>query len=65
MDARIFSIIGVFVISCALKACQYARTMTMEDATTLISIKYCIFNSNGSSCTVLRVMPMVDLYWST
>ena len=55
---RIFNIAGALVISCALKACQSARTMTMEAATALISVKYCNFSSSGSLCTILRVMPM-------
>ena len=64
MDARTFSIVGTFVINCALKACQSTKTMTMDAAAALISIKYWSFNSNGSSCTILRDVPMVVVYWS-
>ena len=60
---RTFIIVGALVISWALKACQSARTITIEVVEALISIKYCNFNSKGSSCTVASVVSMVVVYW--
>ena len=64
-DARNFSIVDAFVINYALKVCQSTKMMTMDAAVALISIKYLSFNSNGSSCTVLKDVLMVAVYWST
>ena len=44
---------------------QSAKRMVMEVVKALISIKYCSFICNGSSCIVSRFVPIMVLYSST
>lgn len=63
-DASTFIMASAFVKRWALKAFQSAKTITIELADALISVRYCSFNLSGSSRSVSNVVPMVVVFWS-
>lgn len=63
-EANIFSMAGALVMSRALNACQLARMMVIEAAKFLISAKCYSLSSNGSSCSVSKVVPIALVYSS-
>ena len=60
----IFNMERVLVMNQDLKAFQSAKTMVMEVANALISIKCCSSSSNGSSCSISKVVLIMLLYLS-
>lgn len=53
---------GVLVMSQDLNTCQSSRMMVIEEDEALIYVKYCNLSSNGSSCSVSKVVSIVLLY---
>ena len=56
--------VGSLVISQTLNAFQSVRMMVIEVDEALISVKYCSLSSNGSSCSVSKVVLIVLVYSS-
>ena len=61
-EAGIFNMAGALVMSRALKVFHSAKNVVMEVVRALISVKYCRFSSNGSSCNISRFVPIMVLY---
>ena len=64
-ETSIFNMVSALVISGALNACQSTRMIVIEANEALISVNYYSLSSNGSSCSVSKVVPIVLVYSST